>query len=602
MRTAAAAAAPPPPPPPGERSARLSPAMDGSPRLSPLHPSISATAGTDSVHRHQSLSAALADLEVAANEPETHQSLDYDTVHNATFRENEEARDADQTRQCWGYSGATLGRWVLTVLIGAATGLVAFFLGALIENVTLWKINWVEQILNPCAHACDDPPSGCGPGGEAGVLLRPWLAGAAFCGINALLAMCGAVPTVLLAPEAAGSGIPEVMGYLNGVHVQKIMRLRTLVVKVFATFMAVTSGLTVGPEGPLVHAGAIVGSGVTRGFKVWRWGNRRLCSCRCSWLERFHNDTDRRDFISMGAAVGFAAAFGAPIGGVLFALEEAASFWNGKLMWRTLTATTTACTVMALSRRYMDEPLFGEHKQCAFNDVQVCVTDTLTYNDTICTSPGQENGAEFSYRSGILSFDDDINKTFSHAWEMFSVPVVIGIIGGLMGALFNHFHAKIGAFRKLHCGGPSKGRKAKRLLDVLMVSLLTSVVMFLLATWLGHCRNLNQSWDTKNISPLAKNCNVSNDDFRLQWGSLQKAPPEPVISCDVSCFRKRFSLDISKKGSGLYALKAHQFVCKDNTEHTGNGCSAENPCEHTSNSPLSCFQGHFSEVGSHVVS
>ena len=47
MRTAAAAAAPPPPPPPGERSARLSPAMDGSPRLSPLHPSISATAGME---------------------------------------------------------------------------------------------------------------------------------------------------------------------------------------------------------------------------------------------------------------------------------------------------------------------------------------------------------------------------------------------------------------------------------------------------------------------------------------------------------------------------------------------------------------------------
>ena len=53
----------------------------------------------------------------------------------------------------------------------------------------------------------------------------------------------------------------------------------------------------------------------------------------------------------MGAAVGFAAAFGAPVGGVLFALEEA-SIWDSKLMWRTLTATTLACFVLALCERY----------------------------------------------------------------------------------------------------------------------------------------------------------------------------------------------------------------------------------------------------------
>ena len=46
-----------------------------------------------------------------------------------------------------------------------------------------------------------------------------------------------------------------------------------------------------------------------------------------------------------------AAAFGAPIGAVLFSLEEASSWWSHKLMWRALTATTLATVLLHLCEK-----------------------------------------------------------------------------------------------------------------------------------------------------------------------------------------------------------------------------------------------------------
>lgn len=81
-----------------------------------------------------------------------------------------------------------------------------------------------------------------------------------------------------------------------------------------------SSSLIVGKAGPMVHTGACVASLVGQGgFKVfgltWRW------------LYHLKNDRDRRDLVTCGAAAGIAAAFRAPVGGVLFAFEEMASWY-----------------------------------------------------------------------------------------------------------------------------------------------------------------------------------------------------------------------------------------------------------------------------------
>ena len=81
-----------------------------------------------------------------------------------------------------------------------------------------------------------------------------------------------------------------------------------------------SAGFVVGKEGPMVHTGACIASFLGQG------GSRKY-HLTWSWLRYFKNDCDRRDLITCGAAAGVAAAFRAPVGGVLFALEEAASWY-----------------------------------------------------------------------------------------------------------------------------------------------------------------------------------------------------------------------------------------------------------------------------------
>ena len=73
-----------------------------------------------------------------------------------------------------------------------------------------------------------------------------------------ILSSLSAVLTVYIAPGASGSGIPELMGVLNGVKYPHIFTKRVLIVKVVGVMLAVSGTLCVGKEGPLAHIGAII--------------------------------------------------------------------------------------------------------------------------------------------------------------------------------------------------------------------------------------------------------------------------------------------------------------------------------------------------------
>ena len=53
-----------------------------------------------------------------------------------------------------------------------------------------------------------------------------------YAGINVMLVMVASLLCVYIGPSAAGSGIPEVKAYLNGVDIPNIFSIKTLFVKV----------------------------------------------------------------------------------------------------------------------------------------------------------------------------------------------------------------------------------------------------------------------------------------------------------------------------------------------------------------------------------
>ena len=135
---------------------------------------------------------------------------------------------------------------------------------------------------------------------------------------------------VVAAPHARGSGLPQLLAYLNGVKLSKFTSFKVLSAKWVGTCLVVGGGFYVGPEGPIIHMGACVGKLLLR--LLYHLGQLRPLGA----FVHFKNDLDERDFVAIGAGAGVCAAFLAPISAVLFVVEEASSHFSKALLWRTL--------------------------------------------------------------------------------------------------------------------------------------------------------------------------------------------------------------------------------------------------------------------------
>ncbi|KAK2661906.1 hypothetical protein Ddye_000480 [Dipteronia dyeriana] len=342
----------------------------------------------------------------------TIESLDYEIVENELFKQDWRSRNRVQIFQY------IFLKWTLALLIGLGTGLVGCFNNFAVENLAGFKLLLTNDLM---------------------IKDKYFKAFAAYAGCNMVLAIAASALCAYIAPAAAGSGIPEVKAYLNGVDAYSILAPSTLFVKIFGSIFGVAGGFVVGKEGPMVHTGAciasLLGQGGSRKYRLtWRW------------LRYFKNDRDRRDLITCGAAAGVAAAFRAPVGGVLFALEEAASWWRSALLWRTFFTTAVVAVVL---RGFIE---FCRSGKCGLFG-----------------------------KGGLIMFDVNSSQATYNTPDLLAV-ILLGVLGGIFGSLYNYFVDKV---LRTYSIINEKGPIFKVML-VMAMSLLTSCCSYGLP-WLSKC-------------------------------------------------------------------------------------------------------------------
>jgi chloride channel protein, CIC family len=200
------------------------------------------------------------------------------------------------------------------LMVGLVAGLIASFFRIALQRCEVSRIEWIQR-------------------------LPAWEGLAVAVGIGALGSGIGLWLVRRFAPEAAGSGIPDLKSVVMG---EKQLRwTRVLPVKFLAGVLGIGGGLTLGREGPTVQMGGATGLMVSTWFRVKR------------------GEGERKALISAGAAAGLAAAFNAPLAGLIFVLEELNGAFTPVVFVASFLAAVTADVVCRVVTG--ETPVFALH-------------------------------------------------------------------------------------------------------------------------------------------------------------------------------------------------------------------------------------------------
>ncbi len=199
----------------------------------------------------------------------------------------------------------------------------------------------------------------------------------------------------------SGSGIPQVKGIIMGYF--KNSWLATLIAKFIGGAISILGGLSLGREGPSIQLGACVAQGVGDRFAASR--------------------TEKKVLIASGASAGLAAAFNAPLAGVMFAMEEIFKYFSPVIL-----LSTTASAVVA---DFISKMIFGIDPVFDFY-VQSSIPLSGYWLLFILGAVLGTAGAFYNY---ILIHTQKIYKKIKWLNEK-TRPIVPFMLAGILGILF----------------------------------------------------------------------------------------------------------------------------------------------------------------------
>ena len=153
------------------------------------------------------------------------------------------------------------------------------------------------------------------------LLTDPWSIALYFLALLGLALIVGLL--MKSEPLIKGSGIPQVEGQIQGYFSPSWFKVLSR--KFLGGCLCILGGLSLGREGPSIQLGAMAAQGVSGRIKLSRADQRYLLTC--------------------GACAGLAAAFNAPLAGLMFGLEEIQKNFSSRAIFPALIASFTADVV-----------------------------------------------------------------------------------------------------------------------------------------------------------------------------------------------------------------------------------------------------------------
>ncbi|XP_033103927.1 chloride channel protein 2-like isoform X2 [Anneissia japonica] len=224
---------------------------------------------------------------------------------------------------------------------------------------------------------------------------HPFLQYLAWCFYPIIFVVFSAGFAHLVAPQAVGSGIPEMKTILRGVVLKEYLNFKTLIAKVVGLATSVGSGLPLGKEGPFVHIASIVSTLLSKFIVTFKG--------------IYENESRNIEMLAAACAVGVSCNFAAPIGGVLFSIEVTSTYFAVRNYWRGFFGAVCGAFVFRLL--------------AVWNQEEETITALFKTNFRV-----------------DFPFDPQELIAFSF----------IGVVCGFGGALFVYLHRKIVDFNRKH--------------------------------------------------------------------------------------------------------------------------------------------------------